>query len=100
MKLDKYDRMFIAFVCVIVTIFNIGTLCFADEDFDYVSNCSINSEGNIVSNSSEQYKVFYIDVEPNSNYTLTFDTSFGGDTQPLRLFMLVLVIMFQRLAIL
>lgn len=76
MKLDKYDRMFIAFMFVVVTLVSICSCVFAAEDVDVntENGLYINIGQSCLSSNNEQ-KLFYLELEPNYNYNLHFDVS-------------------------
>ena len=61
-KLDKFDRMFIAFVFVLVTLFNIGSFVFASEDWEEVNTTLLSD----------------VAASTNSNY---FTSSSGSNTR-------------------
>lgn len=79
MKLDKYDRMFIAFMFVIVTFVSIGK-CFAvediPEDYNLIPKNILISDAYVIGNnitSTANANIYYIDIS-NFDSVLYFNT--------------------------
>lgn len=81
MKLDKYDRMFIAFIFVVVTIVSICNCCFADEGSEEVYFSSV--EGVFISGTDHTLKtsstatLYYIELDENYIYHISITASAG-----------------------
>lgn len=72
-KLDKYDKYFIAFILVIITLFNIGQ-CFAAEEWEEVETTTVQGI-NVSSNSNYFYSspnniIRYFNIETGYIYKI------------------------------